>query len=171
MITPGITPLGSVGAVCPNAEMKIVSLETGEALPSGQQGEICFRGPTRFVGYLGNPEETRATIDSDGWYHSGDVGYYDESGELFIVDRIKEIIKYQHWSVFPSEIEDFLHRHPAIESVCVIGVKHATDGALPRAYIVLNSTHSQTKPDEIIQYVKGKVFKIVQILLYMSNNN
>src|SRR5699024_9065978 len=122
--------VGNVGTPLPGVEMKIVDLETGRSLPAGQRGEICFRGPPRFVGYLNNEEATRATIDSDGWYHSGDVGYYDPDGALYVVDRIKEIIKYKYWSIFPAEIEDFLYRHEAVEAACVVGVRHVTDGEL-----------------------------------------
>lgn len=72
--------------------MKIIDLSTGEALPMKEPGEVCFRGPNCFAGYLNNQKSTQETIDKEGWYHSGDVGYYDEAGNLFITDRIKEVI-------------------------------------------------------------------------------
>ena len=126
---------GNLGNLQPNVEMKIVDLKSGKSLPAHTHGEICFRGPPCFIGYLNNEEATRSTIDAAGWYHSGDVGYYDHKGNLFITDRIKEMIKYKLYSLIPAEIEDFLHRHEAVEAVCVVGVPHVTDGNLIRAYV------------------------------------
>ena len=147
---------GSVGVVVPGIEMKIVDLQTGEPLPSNHNGEICFRGRTCFVGYLNNPTATKETIRDEGWYHSGDVGYYDEQGFLFIVDRIKELIKYKQWSIAPAEIEDFLCSHDAVESACVVGVKHIRDNQLVRAYIKL-SAGKQTTAEELCQFVEDNI--------------
>src|SRR5699024_1921445 len=105
--------------------------------------------------YLGNEEATRATIDQNGWYHSGDIGYYDRFGALHIVDRIKEMIKYRHWSVFPAEIEDFLHRHRAVDTVCVVGVSHIADGEWPRAFVQLAKGESVSE-QELIELIKGR---------------
>ena len=146
--------LGNLGPPCPEVEMKIVDVESGKSLPSGQRGEICFRGPPCFIGYLDNEEATRKTIDEAGWYHSGDVGYFDEQGCLFMVDRIKELIKYKMWSLFPAEIEDFLQQHPSVASVCVVGVKHATDGHRIRAYVQLRPNH-QVTAEKLVKHVQG----------------
>ncbi|KAH9403705.1 hypothetical protein TYRP_014893 [Tyrophagus putrescentiae] len=90
-----------------------------------------------FVGYLNNEAATKATIDEDGWYHSGDIGYVNEAGDLFYVDRIKEMIKYRLYSVIPAEIEDFLYGVEGVEGVCVVGVPDSVDGELVRAYVQL----------------------------------
>ena len=148
--------MGSVGKVQPNMEMKIVDISTGMNLPENKNGEICFRGPTCFVGYLNNEEKTKETIDELGWYHTGDMGYYDEEHNLFIVDRIKELIKYRHWSVAPAEIEEFLQTHPAVEEACVVGVSHVSGTELIRAYVKVRSGHTITK-QELTQYVQDNM--------------
>ena len=147
---------GSVGVVAPGIEMKIVDQQTGEPLPPNHKGEICFRGRTCFVGYLNNPTATKEALRDEGWYHSGDVGYYDEQGFLFIVDRIKELIKYKMWSIAPAEIEDFLCSHDAVESACVVGVKHIQDNQLVRAYVKL-SAGKQTTTEELCKYVEDNL--------------
>lgn len=138
--------------------MKIISLFTGEALPMNEQGEVCFRGPNCFAGYLNNEKATEETIDSEGWYHSGDVGYYDAECNLHITDRIKEMCKYKHWTVAPAEIEGFLQTHPSIAGVCVIGVKHKSEGQHLRAYVQLAENKSATQ-EEIVKYVKGETVR------------
>ena len=140
----------------PNMEMKIIDLDSGKNLPTNQNGEICFRGPTCFVGYLNNEEKTKEAIDELGWYHTGDVGYYDEEHNLFIVDRIKELIKFKYWSVAPAEIEEFLQTHHAVEEVCVVGVKHISGTHVIRAYVKVKDGE-QTTENELIQYVQDNM--------------
>lgn len=147
---------GKIGSPLPNVEMKIIDLSSGEALPMTEPGEVCFRGPNCFAGYLNNDEATGETIDSDGWYHSGDVGFYDQAGNLYITDRIKELCKYKHWTVAPAEVESFLQTHPAIAGVCVVGVKHRSEGQHLRAYVQLAENKSATE-EEIVQYVKDNM--------------
>ncbi len=96
---PRILKFGSVGVPAPNTECKIIDLETGEPLGPGERGEVCVRGPQVMKGYLNNPEATAQTIDADGWLHTGDIGYADEDGHFFIVDRAKELIKYKGFQV------------------------------------------------------------------------
>src|SRR5699024_11141324 len=96
---------GNLGSCLANVELKVIDLKSGIALQADESGEICLRGPCCFAGYLNNQEATERTI-IDGWYHSGDVGYYDQSGNLFITDRIKEMIKYKLYSLIPAEMED-----------------------------------------------------------------
>lgn len=126
---------GNLGRPLPNVQMKIVELATGASLPAHKEGEICFRGPNCFAGYFENEQGTKETIDEDGWYHSGDVGYYDHEGRLFITDRIKEMIKYKGWSIFPSEVEGFLLTHEDVFAACVVGVPHLTEISHVRAYV------------------------------------
>lgn len=156
---------GNVGTVVPGCEMKIVDLSTGRPLPAYQTGEVCFRGEGCFSGYLNNEEATKKTI-VDGWYHSGDVGYYDEGGRLFISDRIKEMIKYKLYSLIPAEIEDFLHRHRAVAAVCIVGVPHVSEGNYIRAYIELVKGETVTE-QELIRYVAGKwIFVLIILIIF-----
>lgn len=148
--------VGCVGQVKPGVEMKIVDLESGFACPPNVNGEICFRGASCFNGYKGNEEATRMTI-VDGWYHSGDVGYYNEAGSLYITDRIKEMIKYKLYSLIPAEIEDFLQRHEAVAAACVVGVPHATEGHHIRAYVELVEG-GQVSEQELADYVSGNYY-------------
>ncbi|OTF81607.1 hypothetical protein BLA29_002374, partial [Euroglyphus maynei] len=148
---------GSVGNPAPGVEMKIIDMKTGEALPAEKQGELLFRGSQGFVGYLRNEEATRAAIDSDGWYHTGDIGYYDNEGYLYIVDRIKEIVKFRYWNLIPSEIESFIMENysSAIDNVCVVGVPHIVDGYHLRAYVQLLDGNGKTLTEkEIIDSVR-----------------
>lgn len=144
---------GNLGTVKPNMEMKIVDLETGRALPPGERGEICFRGECCFVGYLNNPKATKETLDSNGWYHSGDMGYCSADGDLFFVDRQKEMLKYKMYTIIPAEIEDFLSSHEAVGGVCVVGVPHQMDGIWIRAYVELLPGKKLTE-HELIEEVK-----------------
>ncbi|KAJ6217637.1 hypothetical protein RDWZM_008794 [Blomia tropicalis] len=146
----------SLGSVAPNVEMKIIDLETGKALPPHQNGEVCFRGPNCFVGYLNNPSATKETIDDEGWYHSGDIGYYDENGHLFVADRIKELIKFRLWTVIPGEIELCIHQNPSVMAVCVVGVPHITDGNHIRAYVQLKED-AIVSEQELIDYIKDNM--------------
>src|SRR5579864_4774752 len=93
----------SVGQVAPNTESKIVDVATQRELGVGEEGEICVRGPQVMKGYLNRPQATSAMIDDDGWLHTGDIGYADEQGCFFVVDRVKELIKYKGLQIAPAE--------------------------------------------------------------------
>jgi len=128
---------GSVGPLIPNTEAKIVSVETGEELGPNENGEVWLRGPQIMKGYLNNPEATAHTIDADGFLHTGDIGYADDDGYFYIVDRLKELIKYKGFQVPPAELEALLLTHPLITDAAVIGVADEDAGELPKAYVVL----------------------------------
>jgi 4-coumarate--CoA ligase len=141
--------------------MKIVS-ESGELLPPGSQGEIWIKGPNIFPGYLNNPTATANSIDKDGYYHTGDVGYEDEDGCLYITDRLKELIKYKGFQVAPAELEGLLLGHEKVADVCVLGVYEVDQATeLPRAYIVkaesAKSMDDAALEKEIVQWTEGKV--------------
>ncbi|KAK9120492.1 hypothetical protein Syun_018109 [Stephania yunnanensis] len=127
---------GSCGTVVRNAELKIVDPETGSSLPHNQRGEICIRGPQIMKGYLNDPEATKNTIDVEGWLHTGDIGYVDEDGEVFIVDRVKELIKFKGFQVPPAELEALLISHPSITDAAVVPQKDPTAGEVPVAFVV-----------------------------------
>jgi acyl-CoA synthetase (AMP-forming)/AMP-acid ligase II len=133
---PKVVKFGSVGVPAPNTECKIVHLDTGEAQPVRNEGEVCVRGPQIMKGYLNRPEATAITIDEDGWLHTGDVGYADEDGHFFIVDRAKELIKYKGFQVAPAELEAILLTHPSVADVAVIPCLDDEAGEVPKAYVV-----------------------------------
>ncbi|GAB1860349.1 Luciferin 4-monooxygenase [Camponotus japonicus] len=126
---------GSCGIVLQNVQLKIVDVENGKALGPNNLGELWIKTPTLMNGYYRNPEVTKSTIDKEGWLHSGDIGYMDEDGELFVIDRIKDLIKYRGHQISPGEIEGVLMSHPAVLEVAVIGVSHATNDEHPIAFV------------------------------------
>ncbi|KAJ2499435.1 hypothetical protein GGH96_003500 [Coemansia sp. RSA 1972] len=117
MFTPG-----SVGLLLPNMEAKIVDLKTGCEQSACEEGELCVRGPLVMMGYLNRSDETQTVIDSDGFLRTGDIGYIDAQGLVFITDRIKGLIKYKGLQVAPAELESILMDHPQIADAAVIGV-------------------------------------------------
>ncbi|HEX8922535.1 MAG TPA: AMP-binding protein, partial [Pyrinomonadaceae bacterium] len=145
---------GSIGQPIPNTECKIIHLETGEELDSGQEGEIYVRGPQVMKGYLNRPENTALTIDAEGWLHTGDIGYADEEGHFFIVDRAKELIKYKGFQVAPAELEALLLSHPAVSDAAVVPFPDEEAGEVPKAFVVLKG---ETSAEEIKEYVAERV--------------
>lgn len=151
------TPLQSVGSVCANTKVKVIDVETGKLLGPYANGELCVKGPQVMKGYFKNPTATMNTIDADGWLHTGDIGHYDENEMVYIVDRLKELIKYKGFQVAPAELEAVLIGHPKIADTAVIGVPDTEAGELAKAFVVKKDT-SLTK-EEIHQYVGGKLSK------------
>ncbi|HZT59892.1 MAG TPA: 4-coumarate--CoA ligase family protein [Pyrinomonadaceae bacterium] len=152
----GMNKPGSVGVCVPNTECKVVSVETGEELGAGGRGEICVRGPQVMKGYLNRPEATARTIDSEGWLHTGDVGYADEDGCFYIVDRAKELIKYKGFQVPPAELEALLLTHPSVEDVAVVPSPDEEAGEVPKAFVVLKDNRTMTT-EEVICFVAERV--------------
>jgi acyl-CoA synthetase (AMP-forming)/AMP-acid ligase II len=144
----------STGYCLPNTVCKIIDLESKDDLKPGEKGEVCVRGPQAMKGYLGQPEATAEIIDSEGWLHTGDIGYTDEDGALFIVDRLKELIKYKGRQVAPAELEAVLLSHPAIADAAVIPSPDENAGEVPIAFVVLRQS---TSPAEIINFVAERV--------------
>ncbi|KAL6603723.1 hypothetical protein ACP70R_044084 [Stipagrostis hirtigluma subsp. patula] len=147
---------GSCGTVVRNAELKIVDPDTGASLGRNQRGEICIRGEQIMKGYLNDPEATKNTIDKDGWLHTGDIGYVDDDDEIFIVDRLKEIIKYKGFQVPPAELEALLITHPEIKDAAVVSMKDELAGEIPVAFIV-RIEGSEISENEIKQFVAKEV--------------
>ncbi|KAL9952228.1 hypothetical protein ACROYT_G039450 [Oculina patagonica] len=145
---------GSVGLLLPNLECKIIDPDTGKILGPNQDGEVCVRGPIVMKGYINNPEATAQTIDSDGWLHTGDIGHYDEDEYFFIVDRLKELIKYKGFQVPPAELEAILISHPNIDDVAVIGVPDRKAGELPKAFVV---RRGNVTSEAIMEFVAKRV--------------
>src|SRR5437868_12349471 len=151
---PMTSKFGSVGVPAPNTECKVVDLETGEALGPGQRGEVCARGPQIMKGYLNRPDATAQTIDSEGWLHTGDIGYFDEDGHFFIVDRAKELIKYKGLQVPPAELEAVLLSHPCIADAAVIPYPDDEAGEVPKGIVVLREP---VQAEEVLQFVAERV--------------
>src|SRR5688572_14972038 len=145
---------GSVGVPAPNTECKIIDLETGAPLDRGEKGEVCVRGPQVMIGYLNNPEATAQTIDADGWLHTGDIGYADEDGHFYIVDRAKELIKYKGLQVAPAELEAVLLSHPSVADAAVIPYPDDEAGEVPKGIIVLKEP---TDPQALLEFVAERV--------------
>ncbi|KAK4486137.1 hypothetical protein RD792_008805 [Penstemon davidsonii] len=127
---------GSAGRLAENMEAKIVDPESGDALPPGKRGELWLRGPAIMKGYAGDDAATAATLDSEGWLKTGDLCYFDSEGFLFIVDRLKELIKYKAYQVPPAELEHLLQFIPEIADAAVIPYPDDEAGEIPMAYVV-----------------------------------
>ncbi|XP_045108231.1 4-coumarate--CoA ligase 4-like isoform X2 [Portunus trituberculatus] len=150
--------MGSTGVAIPNTLTKIVDLNTGQTLPpNGGEGELCVKGPQVMKGYFNNEEATRATIDLEGWLHTGDIAKMDGDRNVFIVDRLKELIKVKGLQVAPAELEDLIRQLPDVADVGVVGmpVDHAS-GEAPRAFVVL-TPGSQLSLKTIENFVECKV--------------
>ncbi len=135
-IADGEYRAGSVGTLVAGTEARLIDPETGRDAASGEPGEIWVRGPQVMKGYLGNPAATAATVDADGWLHTGDVAVIDADGHTFIVDRLKELIKYKGFQVPPAELEALLLTHPGVADAAVIGVPDEEAGEIPKAFVV-----------------------------------
>lgn len=150
---PVVVP-GSVGPSLPDTECKIVDVATGKELGRNEDGEIWIRGPQVMKGYLNNAEATRASIDSDGFFHTGDIGHIDDRNEYFIVDRLKELIKYKGFQVAPAELEALLLSHPKVADVAVIGVRDEEGEEVPKAFVVLREPVAS---EELMEFVASRV--------------
>jgi acyl-CoA synthetase (AMP-forming)/AMP-acid ligase II len=150
----GQHPHDSIGPSLPNTEIQIVDSESGKALGPGEAGEVWIRGPQVMVGYFGRPSATAATIDADGWLHTGDVGYVDDEGLCRIVDRVKELIKYKGFQVAPAELEAVLLKHPSIKDAAVVRSPDEEAGEVPKAFVVADGTLSE---DDVMSFVAEHV--------------
>jgi acyl-CoA synthetase (AMP-forming)/AMP-acid ligase II len=146
--------LASVGQSVPNTECKIVSLIDARELGPDEEGEICIRGPQVMKGYLNRPDATAAMIDADGWLHTGDVGYVDKDGDFYIVDRVKELIKYKGLQIAPAELEAVLLGHPAVADAAVIPYPDEEAGEVPKALVLLKG---DATPEELMAFVAERV--------------
>ncbi|MGW0731369.1 4-coumarate--CoA ligase family protein [Streptomyces sp. NPDC002851] len=150
-------PPGTVGKLIPGTEMRLVSLDDpGRDAAPGERGEIAIRGPQVMKGYLGRPDATAEMIDADGWLYTGDIGQVDDEGWLFVVDRVKELIKYKGYQVAPAELEALLLTHDGIADAAVIGVYEPDGTEIPKAYVV-PQPGSSLKADEVMAYVAERV--------------
>ncbi|MFJ2392734.1 4-coumarate--CoA ligase family protein [Streptomyces sp. NPDC087843] len=151
-------PPGTVGRLIAGTEMRIVSLDDpDQELGVGEAGEIVIRGPQVMKGYLGRPDATAEMIEPDGWLHTGDVGYVDADGWLFVVDRVKELIKYKGFQVAPAELEALLLTHPGIADAAVVGVYNEDNNEVPHAHVVRQRFATELSAGEVMMYVAERV--------------
>ena len=152
----GVNKPTSVGPAAPSTTFRIVDVATGADAPTGGLGEIWVRGPQVMKGYLHNPDATRAMIDDDGWLHTGDIGRADADSYLYVVDRVKELIKYKGFQVAPAELEAVVQSHPAVADAAVIPSPDLEAGEVPKAYVVVKPGAAATA-EEIIAHVAERV--------------
>jgi acyl-CoA synthetase (AMP-forming)/AMP-acid ligase II len=154
-------PLSSVGLTLPNVSCKLIDPATGEEIPVPESGvsapgELLCAGPNIMVGYLGNPEATAETLESDGWLHTGDVATVSSEGFVTVVDRLKELIKYKGYQVAPAELEAVLVGHPLIADAAVVAGYDADGEEVPKAFVVLQAG-ANLDENAVIAYVADRV--------------
>jgi len=155
----GVNKPGSAGLPVPGTIVEIVSLEDPlQVLPQGERGEICAKGPQVMAGYWHNDAET-ATVMAGGRFHTGDVGYVDEDGYLFIVDRIKDIIIASGYKIYPRLVEEAIYQHPKVAQAIVIGVPDAYRGQTIKAVVQPRAGVTLTE-EELTEFLKTKVSPI-----------
>jgi len=158
---------GSIGTAFPGLEVEIMDPDN-QILPYGEKGEICVRGDAVMLGYLNKPEATAETLKV-GWLHTGDMGYMDEQGYVFISGRIKEMINRGGENIYPREIEIPLEKHPKIAEVAVVGMTDPALGERVRACIVLKEPDSMTA-EEVRSYLQDKIakYKLPEVVDFME---
>jgi len=159
---PSAPRTGSIGIAVCNTEAYIAD-ENLDEVPTGERGELCVRGPNVMQEYLGNPEATAETLMENGYLRTGDIGYEDEDGYIFIVDRLKELIKVKGYQVAPAELEELLLSHPDVADAAVIGIPHERHGEAVKAFVVLKADAKATTDDNIKDYIAGTVADYKQI--------
>jgi fatty-acyl-CoA synthase len=162
--------VGTVGHPIPGLEVKLVDPATGRELGADESGELCVRGHCVMAGYYNNPEATARAIDVDGWLHTGDLARRRADGNYRIVGRSKELIIRGGENIYPPEVEEFLHHHPAVAEVAVAGLPDAKYGEVVAAWVVPRPGETVT-PDELKQYCQGQIayFKIPQYLMIVES--
>lgn len=139
----------------PNTELRVRCTATGVDLPVGERGELLYRGPQVMIGYLDNPDANSSVFTEDRFLCTGDIGYIDEEGCVFVVDRVKELIKYKGHQVAPAELEDILNHHPGISDACCVRGKDAQGEEIPKAYVVLKD--KSVTADDVMAFVAEQV--------------
>jgi acyl-CoA synthetase (AMP-forming)/AMP-acid ligase II len=164
------TPIDSVGRVVPNTEFRVVDVGTDDDVSPGDKGELWIRGPQVMKGYLNNKSATDDTIDADGWLHTGDVAVVDEEEYVYIVDRVKELIKYKGYQVAPAELEEVLQAHDDVADAAVIPSPDEEAGEVPKAFIVRKQHARDLTAEAIMEFVAGQVapYKKVRLVEFVD---
>jgi acyl-CoA synthetase (AMP-forming)/AMP-acid ligase II len=163
------TKYGSIGKCVPNTECIIVEMDSGKPLGCNQDGELWIRGPQIMKGYLNQPAATRQALHLEGWLRTGDVGHVDGDGDFFIVDRLKEMIKYKGLQIAPAELESVVLAHPSVADVAVIPIPDETAGEVPAAFVVLKAPVAEAElaafvAERVAAYKKIRCFEIVDAI-------
>ncbi|KAG8375159.1 hypothetical protein BUALT_Bualt10G0071400 [Buddleja alternifolia] len=160
----------SVGLLSPNVEAKVVDWVTGSCLPPGAIGELWLHTPGNMKGYLSNIEATMNAIDKDGWLHTGDIVYFDQEGYLYVIDRLKEIIKYKGFQIAPADLEAVLMSHPEVLDAAVTGARDEEAGEIPVAFVVPKDGSSVSQA-ALMDYVAKQVapYKKVRKVYFRSS--
>jgi long-chain acyl-CoA synthetase len=154
----GTRKILSVGVPAPETDIEIVDLESGtEVLRTGESGEVRARGPQLMSGYRNNPCETAYAL-RDGWMYTGDIGYIDKDGYVFLVDRKKDMVIVGGYNVYPREVDELLVKHPKIQEACTVGKPHERLGEVLVAYVVIDDGESMSE-DECLEYCHGNLVK------------
>jgi fatty-acyl-CoA synthase len=162
--------VSTVGAALVNTEVQIVDQQTGEPLEIGKQGELCTRGYLIMKGYDEDLEATQAIIDKDGWLHTGDLAVMHPNGYFSFKGRAKDTIIRGGENIYPREVEDFLHTHPKVADVHVVGLPDAKLGETVLAWIQLK-TGVEATPEEIRDFCRGRIayFKVPQYIRFVDS--
>ncbi len=149
--------MGSNGPPLPNQIIKLMSPE-GEEVPQGKEGEVYIKGPNIFIGYHNNDAATKACMTDDGFFKTGDIGFEDEDGNMYITDRVKELIKYKGFQVAPAELEGVLSACDVVDDVCVIGIYDAErESEVPMACVVPKGEGTEEAKRVIMRWVDERV--------------
>ena len=163
--------LGSIGVALPLTEAKVTAMDDPyEELPRDEIGELLVRGPLVMQGYLGNQTATEATIEADGWLHTGDLVRQDADGYFYVVDRIKEVILSGGYNVYPAEVERVIAEHPGVAMVAVAAIDDDLKGQVAKAFVVRKSSSSCTE-QEIIEHCKVHLasYKVPRAVCFLED--
>jgi long-chain acyl-CoA synthetase len=160
--------LGSVGLPVFDTDVQIVDVASGDVMPVGEEGEICIKGPQVMQGYWNRPDAT-AEVLKDGWLSTGDIGRMDEEGFVFITDRLKDMIIYKGYNVYPRELEEVIFTHPAVEQCAVVGKPDDTVGESPIAFVKLVDG-ATVEAAELMEFTNPKVaaYKKVREIIFVD---
>jgi len=151
---------GSCGVPSPGITIKFLDLgDNTTYVPLGKSGELCIRGPNVMKGYWKNPDATAEIMTLDGFMRTGDVGYMDEDGYVYIVDRTKDMLLCGGFNVYPRVLEEAIYKHPGVEEVAVVGIRDEYRGQSPKAFIKLKEGATKFTLDELQKFLKDKLGK------------
>jgi fatty-acyl-CoA synthase len=164
----------TVGRAMPQTEIKIASLDSGETLPAGEQGEVCVRGYALMKGYDGDPEGTALVIHQDGWLHTGDLGVMRTDGCIHLTGRSRDVIIRGGENIYPREVEEFLYTHPKVDEVQVVGIPNARLGEIVVAWVRLRpglEPGVAATEEEIRKFCQGQIayYKIPEYIRFVSD--
>lgn len=159
---------GSIGKPLPGVEVRILD-ESGDDVEEGDPGEIALRGPNVFAGYYGHPEETKEAFTGDGFFRTGDIGYADADGSIFLIDRKKDLVIVSGFNVYPREVEDVLYRHPKVAECAAIGIPHPYTGETVKALVVLKAGAAATE-EELLEFCRRSLarFKCPSVIEFVD---